>query len=103
MFLPTIHAQVPPSIPVPNGCRELVDSADHENALWKDPLAGELPERDANRCILVRGCKPVFVLLCDAKELLHLLRSWRCGRSVRIEWPCELAEEAVEFLLAHDD
>src|SRR6266851_1706517 len=65
--------------------------------------AVELPERDANRCILVRGCKPVFVLLCDAEELLHLLRSWRCGRAVRIEWPCELAEEAVEFLLAHGD
>jgi len=70
---------------------------------WKAPLAVELPKRDANRCILVRGCKPVFVLLCDAKELLHLLRSWRCGRPVRIEWLCELAEEAVEFLLAHDN
>src|SRR5580658_5843531 len=70
---------------------------------WKEPLAVELPERDANRCILVRGCKPVSVLLCEAEELLHLLRSWRCGRLVRIEWPCELAEEAVEFLLAHDD
>jgi len=31
----------------------------------------ELPERDADRCILVRGCKPEFVLLCDAEELLH--------------------------------
>jgi hypothetical protein len=70
---------------------------------WKEPLAVELPERDANRCILVTGCKPVFVLLCDAEELLYLLRSWRCGRPVRIEWPCELAEEAVEFLLAHGD
>src|SRR6266481_6630447 len=47
---------------------------------WKEPLAVELPERDANRCILVRGRKPVFVLLCDAEELLHRLRSWRCGR-----------------------
>src|SRR5260370_13542405 len=69
----------------------------------KEPLAVELPERDANRCILVRGCKPVSVLLCDAEELLHLLRSWRCGRPVRIEWPRELSEEAVEFLLAHVD
>jgi hypothetical protein len=68
---------------------------------WKAPLAVELPERDANRCILVRGGKPVFVLLCDAEEMLHLLRSWRCGRTVRIEWLCELAEEAVEFLLGH--
>jgi hypothetical protein len=70
---------------------------------WKEPLAVELPERDANRCILVRGRKPVFVPLCDAEEFLHLLRSWRRGRPVRIEWPCELADEAVEFLLAHDD
>src|SRR5260370_39188200 len=70
---------------------------------WKEPLAVELPDRDANRCILVTGCKPVLVLLCDAEELLYLLRSWRCGRPVRIEWPCELAEEAVEFLLAHGD
>src|SRR5260370_33648665 len=67
----------------------------------REPLAVELPKRDANRCILVRGCKPVFVLLCDAEEVLHLLRTGRCGRPVRIEWPCELAEEAVEFLLAH--
>jgi hypothetical protein len=67
----------------------------------EESLAVALQERDANRCILVRGCKPVFVLLCDAEELLHLLRSWRCGRPVRIEWTCELAEEAVEFLLAH--
>src|SRR5580704_17957780 len=67
----------------------------------KELPAVELPQRDANRCILVRGCKPEFVLLCDAEEPLHLLRSWRCGRPVRIEWPCELAEEAVEFLLAH--
>src|ERR1700761_6395970 len=62
------------------------------------PLAVELPERDANRGILVRRCEPVFVLLCDAEELLHLIRSGRCRRPVRIEWPCELAEEAVEFL-----
>ena len=62
-----------------------------------------LPERDANRGILVRGCDPVFVLLCGAKELLHLVRSWRCERHVRIEWPCELTEEAVELLLAHGD
>ncbi len=73
-----------------------------ETGGWRSNLDQvELPERDANRCILVRGCKPVFVLLCDAEELLHLIRSWRCGRPVRIEWPCELAEEAVEFLLAH--
>jgi hypothetical protein len=64
-------------------------------------LRYKLLKRDANRSILVRRCKPVFELLCDAEELLHLLRSWRCGRSVRIEWPCELAEEVVEFLLAH--
>jgi hypothetical protein len=70
---------------------------------WKELLAVELPQRDANRSILVRGCKPEFVLLCDAEELLHLPRSWRCGRPVRIEWPCELAEEAVEFLLGHDN
>jgi hypothetical protein len=62
---------------------------------WKEPLAVELRERDANRCILVRRCEPVFVLLCDAEELLHLIRSWRCWRPVRIERPCELAEEAV--------
>jgi hypothetical protein len=67
----------------------------------EESLAVALQERHANGCILVRGCKPVFVLLCDAEELLHHLRSWRCGRPVRIEWPCELAEEAVEFLLAH--
>src|SRR5260370_10034131 len=70
---------------------------------WKEPLAVELPERDANRRIFVRGCKPEFVLLCDAEELLHLLRSWRCGRPVRIECPCVLAGEAVEFLLVHDN
>src|SRR6266481_1801041 len=64
----------------------------------KEPRAVELPERDANRCILVRGSEPVSVLLCEAEELLHLLRSWRCGRAVRIEWPCELSEEAVEFM-----
>src|SRR3984957_8433194 len=72
-------------------------------ATEREPPAVELPERDANRCILVRGGKPVFVLLCDAEEMLHLLRSWGCGGTVRIEWPCELAEEAVEFLLAHNN
>jgi|ERR1700733_11902559 hypothetical protein len=60
-----------------------------------------LRERDANRCILVRGCKPVFVLLCGAEKLLHLVRSWRRWKTVRIEWPCEFTEEAVELLLAH--
>src|SRR5260370_22356815 len=40
--------------------------------------AVELPERDANRCILVRGCKPVVVRLSDAEELPHLLWSCRC-------------------------
>ena len=69
----------------------------------EETLAVALLERDANRCVLVWGCEPVFVLLCDAEELLHLRRSWRCGRPARIEWPCELAEEAVEFLLGHDD
>jgi hypothetical protein len=42
-----------------------------------------LRERDANRCILVRGCKPVFVFLCGAEKLLHLVRCWRCWRTVR--------------------
>src|SRR5262249_53011826 len=60
-----------------------------------------LPGRDANRCILVRGRKPVFVLLCGGEKLLRLVRSWRCWRIVRIEWPCEFTEETVELLLAH--
>ena len=64
-------------------------------------MRAERTIRRADLCILVRGRKPVFVLLCDAEELLHLIRSWRCWRPVRIEWPCELAEEAVEFQLAH--
>ena len=63
-------------------------------ALWK---------RNANRCILVKRCKPVSVPLCGAEELLHLVRRWRCRRPVRIEWPCELTEEVVELLLAHGD
>src|ERR1700738_5256283 len=62
-----------------------------------------LREREANRCIFVRGRKPVFVSLCGAEELLHLVRRWRCWRRVRIEWQCELTEEAVELLLAHGD
>ena len=69
----------------------------------EESLSVALQEQDAKRCVLVRGRKPVFVLLCDAEELLHLLRSWRCRRPVRIEGPSELAEEAVEFLLAHGD
>ena len=66
-------------------------------------LAIALRERDANRCILVRGCKPVFVPLCGAEERLHFVRRWRCWRPVRIERPCEFTEEAVELLLAHGD
>jgi len=67
------------------------------------PVHSALAERDTNRRILVRRCKPVFELFCGAEELLHLVRTWRCWRPVRIEWPCELTEEAVELLLAHGD
>jgi hypothetical protein len=82
-------------------CHRLINARQAVNPHFFATRSIALRERDANRRILIRGCKPVSVPLCGPEELLHLVRRRRCWRPVRIEWPCELTEEAVELPLAH--